>query len=283
MPPFHHRGNHFAATGVPFSGRFFGEYGRGMSVRSQSQRTRAPRRGPRGEAGAARASILAAARALFLAGDFQSVSLRAVARDAGVDTSLVSYYFGSKQALYNEAMSLPNGPHRIIADVCSGTEPDHLGEALVKAFIDAWDGHLGLGGPDPQMQGVVQALLTQPGAFDMVSEFYTDQILAPVVELLVPRFGEEEAGIRASLGALAVVGNLHGALCRRAAIPGRSLRFGTHCSRGSDLAEDPDGFGSQGMTHPFSPQGVQFAHRSATSGDRVIPMNLAHGRASAHG
>lgn len=109
MPPFHHRGNHFAATGVPFSGRFFGEYGRGMSVRSQSQRTRAPRRGPRGEAGAARASILAAARALFLAGDFQSVSLRAVAREAGVDTSLVSYYFGSKQALYNEAMSLPNG------------------------------------------------------------------------------------------------------------------------------------------------------------------------------
>ncbi|MDU5339613.1 MAG: helix-turn-helix domain-containing protein, partial [Cutibacterium avidum] len=92
---------------------------------------------------------MAAARALFLAGDYQSVSLRAIAREAGVDTSLVSYYFGSKQALYNEAMSLPNGPHRIVADVCSGTDPDHLGEALVKAFIDAWDGHLGLGGPDP--------------------------------------------------------------------------------------------------------------------------------------
>lgn len=177
-----------------------------MSVPSQSQCTRAPRRGPRGEAGAARASILAAARALFLAGDYQSVSLRAIAREAGVDTSLVSYYFGSKQALYNEAMSLPNGPHRIVADVCSGTDPDHLGEALVKAFIDAWDGHLGLGGPDPQMQGVVQALLTQPGAFDMVSEFYTDQILAPVVELLVPRFGEEEAGARASLGLSQLLG-----------------------------------------------------------------------------
>lgn len=177
-----------------------------MSVPSQSQCTRAPRRGPRGEAGAARASILAAARALFLAGDYQSVSLRAIAREAGVDTSLVSYYFGPKQALYNEAMSLPNGPHRIVADVCSGTDPDHLGEALVKAFIDAWDGHLGLGGPDPQMQGVVQALLTQPDAFDMVSEFYTDQILAPVVELLVPRFGEEEAGIRASLGLSQLLG-----------------------------------------------------------------------------
>ena len=119
-----------------------------------------------------------AARCLCLAGDFQSVSLRAIAREAGVDTSLVSYYFGSKQSLYNEAMSLPNGPHRIIAEVCSRTDPDHLGEALVRAFIDAWDGHLGLGGPDPQMQGMAQALLTQPDAFDMLCRFYTEEILA---------------------------------------------------------------------------------------------------------
>lgn len=90
---------------------------------SQTQCARSSRRGPRGEVGAARAAILAAARSLFfLAGDFQSVSLRAIAREAEVDTSLVSYYFGSKQSLYNEAMSLPNGPHRIIAEVCSRTD-----------------------------------------------------------------------------------------------------------------------------------------------------------------
>ncbi|MDO4411971.1 TetR family transcriptional regulator [Cutibacterium sp.] len=149
---------------------------------------------------------MTAARKLFLAGDYQSVSLRAIAREAEVDTSLVSYYFGSKQALYNEAMSLPNGPHRIIAEVCSRTDPDHLGEALVVAFIEAWDGHLGLGEPDPQMQGVVQALLSQPDAFDAVREFYTDHILAPVVNLLAPRFGEEEAGVRASLGLTQLLG-----------------------------------------------------------------------------
>ncbi|MSS45487.1 helix-turn-helix transcriptional regulator [Cutibacterium sp. WCA-380-WT-3A] len=149
---------------------------------------------------------MTAARSLFLAGDFHSVSLRAIAREAGVDTSLVSYYFGSKQSLYNEAMSLPNGPHRIIAEVCSRTDADHLGNALVKAFIDAWDGHLGLGGPDPQMQGVVQALLTQPDAFDTLRRFYTEQILAPVVELLVPSFGADEAGIRASLGLSQLLG-----------------------------------------------------------------------------
>lgn len=178
-----------------------------MTVESCNESRRpSARRGPRGKAGAARAAILAAARELFLAGDYQSVSLRAIARHAGVDTSLVGYYFGTKQGLYNEAMSLPSGPHHIIARVCAETDPEHLGEALVRAFVEAWDGHLGTGGPDPRMQGVVQALLTQPDAFDSLREFYTDEILAPVVVLLEPVVGPQEARLRAALGMSRLLG-----------------------------------------------------------------------------
>jgi AcrR family transcriptional regulator len=36
-----------------------------------------------------------AARARFLAEGYQSVTLREVAADAGVDVALISYYFGS--------------------------------------------------------------------------------------------------------------------------------------------------------------------------------------------
>ena len=36
--------------------------------------------------------------------------------------------------------------------------------------------------------------------------FYTEEILAPVVNLLIPRFGAEEAGIRASLGLSQLLG-----------------------------------------------------------------------------
>ena len=107
---------------------------------SQSQCARSSRRGPRGEVGAARAAILAAARSLFLAGDFQSVSLRAIAREAEVDTSLVSYYFGTKQELYLQTISLPSGPHRIIAEACASSSIDELGETLVRSFLTAWPG-----------------------------------------------------------------------------------------------------------------------------------------------
>ena len=215
---------------------------------SQSQCARSSRRGPRGEAGAARAAILAAARSLFLAGDFQSVSLRAIAREAEVDTSLVSYYFGSKQSLYNEAMSLPNGPHRIIAEVCSRTDPDHLGEALVKAFIDAWDSHLGLGGPDPQMQGVVQALLTQPDAFDMMRQFYTEEILAPVVNLLIPPIRCRRGGDTGLSWTLAIAGDFHGSLRRWVAVPSESSGGRTHRPGRACPTEHPHWTGYQRLT-----------------------------------
>ena len=43
-------------------------------------------------------------------------------------------------------------------------------------------------------------------AFNMLRRFYTEEILAPVVELLVPRFGVAEAGVRASLGLSQLLG-----------------------------------------------------------------------------
>lgn len=166
------------------------------------------RRGPRSDAGAARSAILTSARRLFLDADFQSVSLRAVARDAGVDTSLVSYYFGSKQHLYLEAMSLPNGPHRIIAAVCEHATPLDLGESLVRAFVEAWDGHVTASDESgsPSMQGVVQAILEQPGAFESLRGFYEDMLIAPVARVLETVHDPAEAHIRASLGLARLLG-----------------------------------------------------------------------------
>lgn len=55
-----------------------------------------------------KASLLAAAREQFLSKEFKAVSVRQIARAAGVNAAMVSYYFGSKQGLYlamvNEAL-----------------------------------------------------------------------------------------------------------------------------------------------------------------------------------
>ncbi|MCI1749499.1 MAG: TetR family transcriptional regulator [Acidipropionibacterium sp.] len=166
------------------------------------------RRGPRAESGQARAAILSAARRLFVDSEFSAVSLRAIARTAGVDTSLVRYYFGTKQNLYNEAMSVPTGPHHIIARVCAKHGADELGEALIRAFVQAWDGHVGefTERGSSTLQGVVQAMMTQPYAFEQVTEFYQHSLIDPVVELLEDRYDHEEAELRASIGLARLLG-----------------------------------------------------------------------------
>lgn len=176
-----------------------------MTTTARPARTR---RGPRSESGEARAAILAAARSLFLESDFSAVSLRQIAREAGVDTSLISYYFGTKQDLYNEVMALPSGPHLIIERVCARCTPDDLGEALIRAFVSAWDGHVGefTERGSATLQGVIQAMLVQPNAFEQVRGFYQHLLIDPVVEVLRQRYDAEEARLRATIGLSRLLG-----------------------------------------------------------------------------
>ena len=64
--------------------------------------------------------------------------MRAIAREAGVDPALVSYYFGSKSGLFVESLRLPVNPADAIAAVLAeGT--DDLGRRLVTRFLQVWD------------------------------------------------------------------------------------------------------------------------------------------------
>lgn len=87
-----------------------------------------------------RGAILEAARARFAAHGFAGASMRAIARDAGVDPSLVSHYFGSKEQLLVATMQLPINPVEKIAGVAAGG-PDGLAERLLRTFLTAWDDH----------------------------------------------------------------------------------------------------------------------------------------------
>ena len=59
-----------------------------------------------GESGT-RDAILAAARLAFGRQGYGATSVRAVARAAGVDPSLVLHFFGSKDGLFEAALQLP--------------------------------------------------------------------------------------------------------------------------------------------------------------------------------
>jgi AcrR family transcriptional regulator len=103
--------------------------------------TRRGRGRPRsGDSADTRQAILDAARAQFAAKGFQGTSMRAIAKDAGVDASLISHYFGDKSQLLAATMELPINPVDKIRGVLEGG-PDGLAERLLRTFLESWDPH----------------------------------------------------------------------------------------------------------------------------------------------
>lgn len=58
-----------------------------------------------------RGRLLTAAAHLFADRGFQAVSIREIAKEAGVNSALVNYYFGSKDALFEEVIRLYTVDH----------------------------------------------------------------------------------------------------------------------------------------------------------------------------
>jgi AcrR family transcriptional regulator len=152
------------------------------------------KRGPRQDGVQARQAILDAARKQFSEQGYEGATMRAVARDAGVDPALVSYYFGSKSGLFVESLRLPINPaDAIAAVVADGTED--LGARLVTRFLQVWDNPVS---GDP----IVRVLRSGASRPELLREFIERQI--------VPRFAQAIGGPDADLRATAIVSQMLG-------------------------------------------------------------------------
>jgi AcrR family transcriptional regulator len=82
-----------------------------------------------------RDAILKAAQALFAELGYERATVRDIAARAAIDPAMVIRYFGSKDALFARAtvfdLRLPD---------LSRTEPAQLGEALIRHFLEVWEG-----------------------------------------------------------------------------------------------------------------------------------------------
>ena len=111
--------------------------------RTAAGRTRRPR-------GAPRALLLDAARELFARRDYRSTTTREIAETAGVTEHLLFRHFGSKAALFREALVLPFT--RFVDDfgdtwqavVPEETDEDELARQFVGQLYDVFVGHRGL-------------------------------------------------------------------------------------------------------------------------------------------
>jgi AcrR family transcriptional regulator len=97
------------------------------------------RRGRRPGTSTTRQAILDAARARFASNGFAATTIRLVAADAGVDAALVMQFFRSKDELFAAVMSISPGALARFSGAFDGPD-EHLGERVVRAFLDVWEG-----------------------------------------------------------------------------------------------------------------------------------------------
>ena len=158
----------------------------------------ARRRGGRRAGGTgSRERILDVARLAFPANGYAGTSLRGIARDAGVDPSLIVQYFGSKAGLFAAVVEWPFDAGQIAAQV-QDVPRDQVGVYMAGVFLEHWD-------RDEERNPIVSLLyaaLSDPAAAAMLREFITGNLGLPVVM----RADGDRPELRAALLASQLIG-----------------------------------------------------------------------------
>ncbi|GAA1665091.1 TetR family transcriptional regulator [Glycomyces endophyticus] len=122
-----------------------------------------------------RSEILGAARRLFAVEGFESVSMRRIAGEAGVDPSLIHHYFGSKDELFMAAIEIPFDPAPEVAAVLAGGGVEGAGGRLMHAFVAIWDGP-----HHEKLLAVVRTSLSKPAMSFVLRQLFEHRIVKAV-------------------------------------------------------------------------------------------------------
>ncbi|MEU6667551.1 TetR family transcriptional regulator [Streptomyces sp. NPDC046727] len=159
------------------------------SKRAQPQ-TNQPAPPPR-RSDATRAAILAAARERFAADGYERATIRAIAKDARIDPSMVMRYFGTKEGLFATAVALDLR----LPDL--GPVPrDDIGRMLVSHFLDLWE-------ENEELTAVLRVGATNQAGAERMQGVFREQLL-PVAAQVCP--DPEQVPTRAALCAAQLLG-----------------------------------------------------------------------------
>ncbi|WP_405747068.1 TetR family transcriptional regulator [Streptomyces canus] len=147
--------------------------------------------GVRRRSDATRTAILAAARELFAADGYERATIRAIAKDARIDPSMVMRYYGNKEGLFAAAVSveleLPE----------PGSLPRHdIGRALVSRFLDLWE-------ENEVLTALLRVGATNQAGAERMQGIFREQVM-PVALRVCP--DPEQAPARAALAATQLLG-----------------------------------------------------------------------------
>jgi AcrR family transcriptional regulator len=127
--------------------------------------------------------ILVAAREEFARNGFEGTTIRSIADRAGVHASLVMQHYGTKAALFANAVELPKDDNR--------TAADHLLDVLALRLADL----------PPETRALVRSMLTVPEAEASMRAFLSDRI-----DNLTGSLEGDDAELRATLAVSSILG-----------------------------------------------------------------------------
>ncbi|MEV0527820.1 TetR family transcriptional regulator [Streptomyces sp. NPDC050439] len=140
---------------------------------------------------ATRGAILAAARERFAADGYERATIRAIARDARIDPSMVMRYYGNKEGLFAAACAIDLR----LPDLTS-VPREAVGRALVTHFLDVWE-------KDGVLTAMLRVGITNTAGAERMQAIFRDQLL-PVARRVCP--DPAEAPTRAGLCASQILG-----------------------------------------------------------------------------
>ncbi|WP_044890155.1 TetR/AcrR family transcriptional regulator [Myxococcus hansupus] len=123
---------------------------------------------------------MSAARTLFSTQGFSGTGVREIATLAGVNSSLVTRYFGSKHGLYRETLAQ-------VLDITPLLQIDrrHFGKTVVSLFLGAHDA------PGPLAMLILSA--ADPEAYATSVEMLQTKVIVPLARWLGPPDGAARA------------------------------------------------------------------------------------------
>ncbi|MFF7351565.1 TetR family transcriptional regulator [Streptomyces filipinensis] len=140
---------------------------------------------------ATRGAILAAARERFAADGYDRATIRAIAKDARIDPSMVMRYYGSKEGLFAAAVELD-----LRLPDLARVPRDEAGQALVAHFLGLWE-------ENEELTAVLRVGATNQAGAERMQSIFRDQLL-PVARQVCP--DPEQAPARAALCAAQLLG-----------------------------------------------------------------------------
>jgi AcrR family transcriptional regulator len=144
-----------------------------------------------------RSTIIDAATTEFASRGYEAVSMRSIARKAGVDPALVHHYFAEKADLFAESIKAPIRPDRVVKEILAGPR-EQIGENIIRYLLGALEER----SARTRMISLIHTALGQEFAATMLRQFLVREVFKRIADAI----GGDDSQLRASLAASQIVG-----------------------------------------------------------------------------